>query len=199
MNRPRSIAALMEALQKFPGVGPRTAQRMADAALEMEYDDALEISRAVLRVKKTIVNCAICGIHTERDPCDICDSSERDGGFICVVEEDEDVYAFERAGTHPGVYHVLGGVIKANKGVGPEKLRIGQLVERVRGGGVKEILIATDPSLSGETTAAYIIKLLKDTGVRITRPARGIPTGADLDYLDGETLSQAYRERKDIE
>ncbi len=198
MNRPRSLATLIEALQKFPGVGPRTAQRMADAVLSMDYEAAREISRAVLRVKKTIVNCSVCGIHTERDPCDICDNAARDRGFICVVEEDEDVFAFERSGAHPGVYHVLGGVIKANKGVGPDKLRIGQLAERVREGGVREILIATDPSLYGETTAAYIIELLKDTGIIMTRPARGIPTGADLDYLDSETLSHAYTERKEI-
>jgi len=199
MFRPQSLTQLIDALQMLPGVGPRTARRMADAVLSMKYDDALELSRSVLRVKKTIVNCNVCRIHTERNPCDICSDPERDHGFVCVVESSADVEAFEKAGSHHGTYHVLGGLINTTRGVGPEKIAVRELIDRVSEGKIKELLIATDTSVDGDATADYIRKELAGTDVRITRPARGIPVGADLDYLDGKTLQQAFNRRSVME
>lgn len=199
MRRPRSLNQLVDALQKFPGVGPRTAQRMASAVLSMPYNDALEISRAVLRVKKTIITCSTCFTNTETDPCDICADEDRDKSFVCVVQDAEDVISFERAKSHPGLYHVLGGVINPNRGIGPEKIKVRELMERVSRGDVKEILLATDTSVPGDATAAYIISQLKGKGVKVTRLARGIPMGADIDYLDGETLQQAFYARREID
>jgi recombination protein RecR len=198
MSRPRSIQKLIEELQKLPGVGPRSAQRMAESVLGMDYEDAREIARAVLRVKKLVKPCSVCFFYTEQDPCHICSDTGRDRSFICVVEANEDVVAIERSKTHNGVYHVLGGNLNLTRGVGPEKIRLQQLFDRVRKGGVNEVLIATNPTLEGETTANYIVKNLKPANVRLTRPARGLPRGADIDFLDGETLSQAHSARQDI-
>ena len=198
MSRPLSLTQLIDALQKLPGVGPRSAQRMAESILRMDYDSAREIARSIVRVKRSVHPCAICFNHTEQDPCEICANPERDASFICVVEASEDVVAFERAKSHPGVYHVLGGTIHPTKGIGPDRIRLQELFERVKKGGVREILIATNPSLEGETTASYIMEHLKDTSVRLTRPARGLPRGADLDYLDSDTISHAYQARQEI-
>jgi len=198
MARPYSINQLIEALQMLPGVGPRSAMRMAETILAMPYEDALELSRAVLRVKKAIKPCSVCFVHSDGDPCPVCSNPERDRSFICVVESADDVEAFERARSHPGVYHVLGGVINPSRGIGPDRIRMKELLERVKKGGVKEILIATDPSMEGDATASYILSQLRNSGVRVTRPARGIPMGADLDYLDGETLKHAYSSRMEI-
>ena len=183
----------------LPGVGPRSARRMADAILAMNYDDALELSRAVLRVKKSITKCSICCTHTERDPCDICSDTSRDHSFVCVVESAGDVEAFERSGGHAGVYHVLGGLIDTAKGIGPDRIAFRELLDRVEKGEVKEIMIATDTSVEGDATAAYLQKKLEGGEVRVTRPARGIPVGADLDYLDGETIKQAFSLRSEME
>ena len=199
MNRPQSLKKLIEALQKLPGVGPRSAQRMAESVIGMDYESAREIARALVRVKKNIRPCSTCFIHTEQDPCEICSDPDRDRSFICVVENSEDVLAFENAGSHNGLYHVLGGTLNPTRGVGPEKIRLRELFDRVSEGGVKEVLIATNPTLEGETTAAHIVKHLKRAGVRLTRPARGLPRGADLDYLDGETISHAYRARQEMD
>ena len=198
MPRPRSIKQLVDALQKLPGVGPRSGVRMAESILAMNYDDALELSRAVLRVKKSIIPCSVCCVHTEKDPCDICSDPDRDNGFICVVQEAEDVEAFERSRTHQGLYHVLGGLINPTRGIGPDKIRLFELYERVNAGNVREVLIATDPSVEGDATAAHIYQKLKGADVRLTRPARGIPMGADIDYLDGQTLKQAFSARLDL-
>jgi recombination protein RecR len=198
MSRPRSLDELISALQKLPGVGPRSAQRMAESIIRMDYESARDIARSIVRVKKHIHPCSVCFNHTEQDPCVICANPERDAAFICVVEATEDVVAFERAKSHPGLYHVLGGTIHPTKGVGPDKIRLQELFNRVQKGGVSEILIATNPSLEGETTASYIIEHLKDSGVRLTRPARGLPRGADLDYLDSDTISHAFQARQEI-
>jgi len=171
---------------------------MAESILRMDYEDAREIARAIARAKKVVHPCPVCFNHTEQDPCEICADAERDAGFICVVEACEDVIAFERSHSHPGLYHVLGGTLNPQKGVGPDKIRLQELFDRIGKGGVKEVLIATNPSMEGETTAAYIIKNLRESGVRLTRPARGLPRGADLDYLDSETITHAYQARQEI-
>jgi recombination protein RecR len=198
MNRPKSIQQLIGDLQKLPGVGPRSAQRMAESILAMDYESARELARSIVRVRKNVHPCPICFFYTEDDPCSICSDPNRDKSFICVVEENEDVVAFERASVHSGLYHVLGGALKPSRGIGPERIRLQELFDRVRKGGVNEVLIATNPTLEGETTANYILKHLKSSNVRMTRPARGLPRGADIDYLDGETLSQAHGARRQI-
>ncbi|MFA6448014.1 MAG: recombination mediator RecR [bacterium] len=198
MSRPQSLDQLITALQHLPGVGPRSAQRMAESIIRMDYERARDIARSIVRVKKDIHPCSVCFNHTEQDPCVICANTDRDSSFICVVEASEDVIAFERAKSHPGVYHVLGGTIHPTKGLGPDRIRLQELFNRVQKGGIKELLIATNPSLEGETTASYIMENLKTYGVRITRPARGLPRGADLDYLDSDTISHAYQARQEI-
>ncbi|MEW5945275.1 MAG: recombination mediator RecR [bacterium] len=195
---PKPMRMLMDAFKKLPGIGPKAAYRMAVSILGMPYEEAREIARAIMLVKKSIALCSVCCNFTDVDPCLICSDGNRDQGFICVVEEPEDVEALERGGSHPGVYHVLGGRISALEGVGPEKLRVRELFERVKKGGVREVLIATDPNVEGEATAMHIARELKTLGVRATRPARGIPAGADIKYIDGDTLSQALRARQEL-
>ncbi len=197
MKRPLSLQKLIDALRKLPGVGPRSARRMAEAVLAMDYEEAREIGRAIVRAKKAIRPCSVCGIDTEQDPCEICSDETRDRSFVCVVESAEDVIAFESSGSHEGVYHVLGGTINYTRGSGPEKLNLASLFSRAGAGGIKEVLIATNPTLEGESTAAYIVKRLKNTGIKLTRPARGLPRGADIDFLDSETISIAHKERQE--
>jgi recombination protein RecR len=192
------LEELITALQNLPGVGPRSAQRMAESILRMDYELARELARSIVRAKKNVRSCSICFNHTEQDPCAICADTERDRSFICVVEASEDVVAFERSKAHTGVYHVLGGTINPTKGIGPERIRLKELADRAAKGGIKEILIATNPTLEGETTAAYIMKQLSASGALLTRPARGLPRGADLDYLDSDTISHAYQARQEI-
>ncbi len=198
MKRPQSLDDLITSLQNLPGVGPRSAQRMAESILKMDYELARELARSIVRARKSIHPCSICFNHTEQDPCEVCADEDRDRAFICVVEASADVVAFEKSKAHPGVYHVLGGTINLGKGFGPERIRIKELIGRVSKGGIREILIATNPTLEGETTASYIIQQLASSGVLLTRPARGLPRGADLDYLDSDTISHAYQERREI-
>jgi len=171
---------------------------MAESILGMDYEAAREIGRAIVRVKKAIITCEICFMNSEESPCEICSDSDRDHSFICVVEKSEDVLSIERSASHNGVYHVLGGAVAPTRGISPDKIRISELVDRVEKGGINEVLIATNPTLEGETTAAYIVKKLKSTGVKLTRPARGLPRGSNLDYLDEETISHAHISRQEI-
>ena len=198
MEYAKPITRLIDALKKLPGVGPRSAQRLAWHIIDRPYEDAVELARAVVRVKKCITPCSSCFNFTEKDPCPICSDPDRDKGFICVVEAPEDVAALERAHGHPGVYHVLGGAIKPSAGIGPNKIRIAELVARTQSGGIREVLVATNPTLEGEATAMYIAQALAAAKVRVTRPAHGIPTGADIDFLDGDTLVRALRARQDF-
>jgi len=195
---PKPINRLVEAFKKLPGVGPRSARRMAWHIIDSQYEEAVELARAIVRVKKSIKHCSICCNYTDLDPCAVCSDPARDRSVVCVVEAPEDVAALERAGWRQGVYHVLGGTINTASGAGPDKLRIDELVERVKKGEVREVLIATDPSVEGETTAIYLAKMLKPYNVRLTRPARGIPAGADIDFLDNDTLTGAFRSRQEI-
>jgi len=195
---PRAMTDMIKAFKRLPGIGPKAAYRMAVYMLNLPYEEVREIARAIVGARKAIRLCPQCYNFTDVDPCRICADEKRDKTFICVVEEPEDVEAIEMSRGHAGVYHVLGGALSPVSGVGPERLRIDELVKRVKRDKVVEVLIATDPSVEGEATAMYIAKLLKPLGVRPTRPARGIPAGADLNYIDGATLTQAIKSRQEM-
>ena len=190
------VARLIDELHKLPGVGPKSAQRLAYYLIRMPADEARGLAEAIVAVKDRIVLCGRCFDITEADPCPICADAGRDRSRICVVEEPLDVRALERTGSFEGLYHVLHGVISPINGIGPDDLRIRQLLERLRSGEVEEIVVATNPNVEGEATALYLQRLLADVGVRITRPARGLPVGGDLEYADEVTLGRAMSGRQ---
>jgi recombination protein RecR len=186
-------------LAKLPGIGRKTAQRLTFYLLKQPTDTATRLADAIRSVRERITACGVCGTLTDEDPCAICRDPRRDATVLCVVEEASDVAAIERAGRFRGRYHVLGGRISPLEGVGPEALRLDRLVGRVaNGAGVREVIIATNPSMEGEVTATYVQQLLKPTGVRVTRIARGLPVGGDLEYADGVTIAQALLARRDM-
>ncbi len=189
----------MAELAKLPGIGRKTAQRLTFYLLKQPIDTATRLADAIRSVRERITACGVCGTLTDEDPCAICRDAGRDASVVCVVEEASDVGAIERAGRFRGRYHVLGGRISPLEGVGPEALRLDQLVSRVaNGAGVREVIIATNPSMEGEVTATYLQQLLRPTGVRVTRIARGLPVGGDLEYADGVTIAQALSARRDM-
>jgi recombination protein RecR len=192
----RPLARLIDELSKLPGVGPKTAQRLAYHVLRAPVPDAEALAAAIRSVKTDLRYCAVCFNIAESDPCVICSSDERDGAVVCVVEEPLDVLAIERTGQFRGRYHVLHGAISPMNGVRPDDLKIAQLVERVRRGGIDELILATNPNLEGEATSMYIAQLLATSGVRVTRLARGLPMGGDLEYADEVTVSRALEGRR---
>lgn len=197
---PKSIQNLINELSKLPGIGPKSAQRLAFYLLKQPAADVQNFAQAVMNLQKNIVYCSTCHNMAETDPCKICTDNRRDHNLICVVEDSLDVQALEQLADFGGVYHVLGGVISPLDGVGPENLKIAELLQRLSGTGRKEIILATNPSLEGEATALYISKQLKQpqfAGVKVTRIARGLPSGADLEYADGLTLSKALEGRRE--
>jgi recombination protein RecR len=194
-----AIDDLVTELAKLPGIGRKTAQRLTFYLLKQPTDAATRLADAIRSVRERITACGVCGTLTDEDPCAICRDTRRDATVLCVVEEASDVAAIERAGRFRGRYHVLGGRISPLEGVGPEALRLDRLVGRVaNGAGVREVIIATNPSMEGEVTATYLQQLLKPTGVRVTRIARGLPVGGDLEYADGVTIAQALLARRDM-
>lgn len=193
-----SITALINSFSKLPGVGVKSAERMAYAVLAWRSEDVEEFSRTLEGVKSKVHPCPICGIYTEGEKCEVCASSERDHFTLCVVSEVKDALAIEKMGTYQGVYHVLGGSLSAAKGIGIENLRINELLARVKNDGIKEVILATNPTLDGETTALFIAKLLEDQKVNVTRLGYGLPMGSSLDYADVLTLSKAFEGRKKI-
>ncbi len=195
---PPPMARLIEALVKLPGIGPKTASRLAFYLLRAPEEEVLALAEALRNLKQQTRLCEICFHITDESPCAICRDERRDHGLICVVEEPLDVLAIERTGEYTGVYHVLHGVISPMDGVGPEDLRIRELVERVRREAPREVILATNPSLEGENTAVYIHRLLAPLGVRVTRLARGLPVGGDLDYADEITLVRALQGRQEM-
>ena len=189
----------MAELAKLPGIGRKTAQRLTFYLLKQPIDTATRLADAIRSVRERITACGVCGTLTDEDPCAICRDARRDASVLCVVEEASDVGAIERAGRFRGRYHVLGGRISPLEGMGPEALRLDRLVSRVaNGAGVREVIIATNPSMEGEVTATYLQQLLRPTGVRVTRIARGLPVGGDLEYADGVTIAQALSARRDM-
>jgi recombination protein RecR len=194
-----AIEDLVAELAKLPGIGRKTAQRLTFYLLKQPIDTATRLADAIRSVRERITACGVCGTLTDEDPCAICGDAKRDATVLCVVEEASDVGAIERAGRFRGRYHVLGGRISPLEGVGPEALRLDRLVSRVaNGAGVREVIIATNPSMEGEVTATYLQQLLRPTGVRVTRIARGLPVGGDLEYADGVTIAQALSARRDM-
>ena len=194
------VARLIEEFSKLPGVGTKTAQRLTYHVLRASTDDARALAAALVAIKENVAYCSVCCNITEAgvDPCDICADPRREAGRICVVEEPLDVLAIERTGEFRGRYHVLHGAISPIDGIGPERLKTRELVARVAGGGVEEVILATNPNLEGNATAMYVGALLKPLGIRVTRLASGLPVGGDLEYADEVTLSQAIEGRREI-
>lgn len=190
------IGKLINEFTKLPGVGGKTAQRYAYKIISMSNEDAKAFADSIMAVKNNVHYCKVCGNYTDGDICEICE--ERDGGVICVVKEPKDVVALEKLHEYHGVYHVLHGVINPIEGVGPNDIRIKELLARISNGNVKEIIMATNPDVEGEATAMYIATIVKPLGVKVTRLAHGIAVGTDLEYADTNSLSRALLDRREL-
>lgn len=193
-----SFERLLDELEKMPGVGRKTAQRLAFHILRLPEPEAEAMIKAIKDVKSKIRSCSQCFSITEQDPCAICVDERRDAGLVCVVEQPSDVLALERTGEFRGRYHVLQGVISPLDNIGPDDLRLSELVGRLRDGRIQEVIVGTNPDLEGEATALYISKLIKPLGVKVTRIARGLPVGGDLEYADQVTLARALEGRREF-
>ncbi len=191
-----SVTRLIEELGKLPGVGPKTAQRLTFYLLRSPRESVQRLAAALVDLKERTRACAECFFIAEGDRCPICQSPKRDRNVVCVVEEALDVVAIERAGEYHGLYHVLGGALSPLDGIGPEELRIRELVRRVAAGAIAEVIVATDPDVEGEATAAYLAQVLQPTGARVSRLAHGLPAGAELEYADELTLVRAFAGRR---
>jgi recombination protein RecR len=192
------IARLIDELRRMPGIGHKTAQRLAYSLMRRPREDAERLSRAILDVKDKIRFCSRCNNLSDRDPCGFCSNPGRTSEIICVVEEPNDILAIEKTREFHGQYHVLHGVLSPINGIGPEDLKLKSLIERLREGNVREIIVATNPNVEGEATAIYLAKLLKPIGVRVTRIALGLPVGSDLEFADEVTMSKALEHRHDV-
>jgi len=195
---PEPVARLIEALQRLPGIGPRSAQRMTFYLLKRPLEEVRELSESLVAVKEQIVSCRTCFNVTDLDPCRICADPARDARLLCIVEEPNDLLAMERTGEYRGLYHVLLGALSPLDGIGPEDLKVRELLARLDAHAVAEVILATNPNVEGEATALYLAKLLRPLGVRVTRIARGLPVGGDLEYADQVTLSKALEGRREI-
>lgn len=193
-----SMQRLVEELKRLPGIGEKTATRLAFFVLRSEHSFAANLAQALLGVKEQSRLCSVCYGLTESDPCGICADPRRKAEEVCVVEEPADMMALERAQEYRGRYHVLGGALAPLDGVGPEHLRCSELVDRVRRGGISEVIVATNPTVEGEATALYIARLVKPLGVRVTRIARGLPMGGDVEYTDVVTLTKSLEGRREM-
>ena len=199
MAEVEAISRLVNQLSKLPGVGRKTAQRLAYHIISQPEEQVRELAVAIYNGKKQVHFCPVCGNFTDVDPCAICADPNRRRDVICVVKDPRDVNAMERMRDYNGLYHVLHGVISPMDGVGPDKLRIAQLVERIKTEGVREVILATNPDVEGEATASYIAKLLRGMPVRVTRIAHGIPIGGNLEFIDEMTLFKAMQNRRDMD
>ena len=198
MARVDPLAELVAALQRLPGIGAKSAQRLAHHLLKTPREEIEALSSAMLTVKDRVTYCSICGNITDVDPCGYCTADDRDGRLICVVEQPENVATVEKTRGFRGRYHVLMGTIAPLQGIGPDDLRIKSLLTRVAGDQVEEVILATNPTVEGEATALYIARLLKPLGARVTRIAMGVPVGSDLDYTDEFTMSKAMEGRREM-
>jgi recombination protein RecR len=194
---PKALARVMEELEKMPGIGPKSAQRLALYLLRASVEDARALAESILEMKQAVHLCRICFNLTDDEVCPICSDPQRDESLICVVSDVRDLLALERTGSFRGRYHVLGGLISPMEGVGPESLRLRELLERVRSG-VREVILATNPTVEGDATALYIAGLLKPLGIKVTRIALGLPVGGDLDYADEVTVARAVSGRTEL-
>lgn len=195
---PEPISRLIESFHKLPGIGPKSAQRLAYHVLRAPEQEAEALATAIIDVKRRIQLCEVCLNITESNPCAYCQDVRRDTTLICVVEQPLDILALERAGGFRGRYHVLHGVISPMDGIGPDQIRVRELLVRVQAGGIEEVIMATNPSLEGEATSMYVHRLLSPLGIRVTRLARGLPSGADLEYTDDVTLARALEGRQEL-
>ena len=195
---PEPVARLIEALQRLPGIGPKTAQRLTFFLLKRPADEVRELADSLVAVKERIVSCSTCFNVTDQNPCRICSDPTRDPRLLCIVEEPNDLLAMERTGEYKGLYHVLLGALSPLEGIGPDDLKVRELLVRLEAGGGGEVILATNPNVEGEATALYLAKLLRPLGVRITRIARGLPVGGDLEYADQVTLTKALEGRREV-
>ena len=195
MNYPKTILNLIECFKKYPGIGEKTAERLALASIDMDNDVIDLFSQSLKDGKTKIKKCSRCGSLTEDDLCQICKDKSRDTSTLCVIEECKNVILFEKIGSYKGLYHVLGGLISPLEGVNPEDIHIDKLIKRIKDEKIKEVILAIKPSVEGETTALYIRKMLEGTDVKISKIAHGIPMGADIDYIDPLTLEMAIEDR----
>jgi recombination protein RecR len=190
-----ALERLIGNLARLPGLGRKSASRIAYFLLRADENYVSTLAEDLARLRSTIHNCSVCGTYTDVDPCGICVDPQRDRASLCVVEEPRDVLTIESIHEHHGLYHVLGGAISPIDGIGPDNLRIAGLLERVRGGGITEVILATNPTVEGETTALYLVKALRESGVRLSRIAFGLPVGGDLEFADKQTLARSFKGR----
>lgn len=198
MHYPEPITKLMDSFMKLPGIGPKSAARLAFYVLDMKEDDVLDFAKALVDAKRNLSFCSVCGHITDKDPCYICVDTSRDRSIICVVQESKDVIAMEKMRDFHGLYHVLHGIISPMDGIGPEDINIPDLLKRLQDDTIEEVILATNPNVEGEATAMYISRLLKPSGIKITRIAHGLPVGGDLEYADEVTLSKAMEGRREV-
>jgi recombination protein RecR len=192
----KSLNNLIGALSKLPGIGPKTATRLALHIIRMPLEEARDLAEAIRKARESVKTCAICGNYTDGEICDICSDPQRDKGIICVVADSRDIMAIENTREYKGLYHVLGGVLSPIDGIGPEQLRIKELLGRLEG--VREVILALSPTVEGEATTLYLANLLKPFGVKVTRIAPGIPVGGELDYADPATLIKSLEGRREV-
>lgn len=198
MYYPEPIARLIESFSRLPGIGPKTAARLAFYVLRMKEDDVIDFAKALVSVKRNLHYCSVCCNITDIDPCRICQDKSRDPAVICVVQESKDVVAIERMKDFNGGYHVLQGAISPIEGIGPDQIRVAELLTRLGDDQVQELILATNPNIEGEATAMYLSRLVKPFGIRVTRIAHGLPVGGDLEYADEVTLSKALEGRREL-
>lgn len=198
MYYPEPISKLIDSFAKLPGIGPKTASRLAFYVLNMKDDDVMDFAKALVNAKRELTHCSVCGNITDMDPCAICQDTSRDGSVICVVQDPKDVIAMEKMKEYRGKYHVLHGAISPMDGIGPEDINVPSLLNRLKDEEVKELILATNPNIEGEATAMYISRLVKPSGIKTTRIAHGLPVGGDLEYADEVTLSKALEGRREL-
>ncbi len=195
---PESLQRLIDELRRLPGVGQKTAERLAYHILKAPADEAMRLAYAIRDVKKNTRACSVCCTVTERDPCAICEDPARDRGLVCVVEQPKDLYALEKVGAYRGVYHVLMGTIALLDGIEAKDLTIAALEARLKGGGVREVILATNPNLDGDATALHLAQVIKRQGIKVTRIARGIPAGSTLEYASRAIIEDAIEGRREV-
>lgn len=198
MHYPEPISKLIEGFMKLPGIGPKTAGRLAFYVLKMKEDDVLDLAKALVNAKRDLTYCTSCCNITDHDPCRICKDGSRDQSTICVVQDPRDVVAMERTREYDGLYHVLQGAISPMDGIGPEDIKIPDLLKRLQDDQVQELILATNPTIEGEATSMYISRLVKPFGLKVTRIAHGLPVGGDLEYADEVTLTKALEGRREL-
>ncbi|MCD7558019.1 recombination mediator RecR [Listeria monocytogenes] len=198
MHYPEPITKLIDSFMKLPGIGPKSAARLAFYVLDMKEDEVLDFAKALVDAKRNLSFCSVCGHITDKDPCYICADTSRDRSVICVVQESKDVIAMEKMRDFHGLYHVLHGTISPMDGIGPEDINIPDLLKRLQDDTIEEVILATNPNVEGEATAMYISRLLKPSGIKVTRIAHGLPVGGDLEYADEVTLSKAMEGRREV-